>query len=122
MPVRWTIDRSKELVEVVLIGETTQDDATRFFDAIEAAGAVPYRKLFDARAAVAKLDTAIMAAVSKRISGYQNPGPIAIVLPEGGPIEGYAKLFLIGVDADARARFFATEPEARAWLDSKTSA
>jgi hypothetical protein len=118
MSVRWTIDRSRELVEIVLEDETTVDDAKRFFDAIETAGAIPYRKLFDATKALAKIDNRVMAAIGQRIAGYKNPGPIAIVLPAGGPIEGYAKLFLMAVNAESRARFFRTEPEARTWLDA----
>ena len=118
MSVRWTIDRSRELVEIVLEDETTEDDVRRFFDALETAGAVPYRKLFDATKALAKIDNRVLAAVGQRIASYRNPGPIAIVLTPGGPIEGYAKLFLMAVDAESRARFFHTEAEARAWLDA----
>lgn len=117
MAVRWTIDHSARRVEITLEGETGPDEAVRFFDALEAAQAVPYSKLLDATLAVVKIDNRVMAIVGQRIAGYVNPGPIAVVLPTRG-LEGHAKLFAMAVDAESRTRMFRTSIEAREWLDS----
>jgi len=117
MAVRWTIDHSAGRVEIALEGETGPDEAARFFDALEAAQAIPYGKLLDATQAVVKIDNRVMAIVGQRIAGYVNPGPIAVVLPARG-LEGHAKLFAMAVDAESRTRIFRTAIEAREWLDS----
>jgi hypothetical protein len=117
MGVRWTIDHSARRVEITLEGETGPDEAVRFFDALEAAQAIPYSKLLDATLAVVKIDNRVMAIVGQRIAGYVNPGPIAVVLPARG-LEGHAKLFAMAVDAESRTRMFRTSIEAREWLDS----
>ena len=41
MAVRWTIDHSARRVEITLEGDTGPDEAARFFDALEAAQAIP---------------------------------------------------------------------------------
>ena len=117
MAVRWTIDHSARRVEISLEGETGPDEAARFFDALEAAQAIPYSKLLDATLAVVKIDNRVLAIVGQRIAGYVNPGPIAVVLPARG-LEGHAKLFAMAVDAESRTRMFRTPIEAREWLDS----
>ena len=120
MPVRWTFDHSLKRVEIVMEGETSPDDATRFLDALEAANAVSYGKLFDATRVIPKIDNRALAIVGSRIATFRNPGPIAIVMPAGGVLEGNAKLFTMAVDADSRTRVFRTVTEAREWLDSRT--
>ena len=117
MAVRWTIDHSARRVEITLEGDTGPDEAARFFDALEAAQAIPYSKLLDATLAVVKIDNRVMAVVGQRIAGYVNPGPIAVVLLARG-LEGHAKLFALAVDAESRTRMFRTAIEAREWLDS----
>jgi hypothetical protein len=117
MAVRWTIDHSARRVEITLEGDTGPDEAARFFDALEAAQAIPYSKLLDATLAVVKIDNRVMAVVGQRIAGYVNPGPIAVVLPARG-LEGHATLFALAVDAESRTRMFRTAIEAREWLDS----
>ena len=59
MAVRWTIDHSAKRVEVTLEGDTGPDEAARFFDALEAAQAIPYSKLLDATLAVVKIDNRV---------------------------------------------------------------
>ena len=119
MPARWTFDHPLKRVEIILEGETTADDARRFLDALEAANAVPYGKLFDATRAIPRIDNQALAVVGSRIATFKNPGPIAIVMPAGGLLEGNAKLFTRAVDVDSRTRVFRTVAEAREWLDSK---
>ena len=117
MAVQWSVDHSRKRVEVAIEGEVTIEEATKFLDFLEAEKAIPYGKLFDATNSIAKINNQIMAAVGQRIATFQNPGPISIVLPARG-MTGHAKLFLLAVDADNRARMFNTREEAVAWLDS----
>jgi hypothetical protein len=117
MPAKWSVDHSRKRVEVVIDGEVTVEEALRFLDFLEGEKAVPYGKLFDARNGAAKINNQVMAAVGQRIATFENPGPISIVLPSRG-MSGHAKLFLLAVDADNRARMFNTREEAVAWLDS----
>ena len=117
MPARWSFDHSRRLVEIVLEGDTGEAEALRFFDELEAANAQPYRKLIDAREATPRIDERLLKLVTTRISGYRNPGPIAAVV-DGAYFDGLAKLFLLAVDAERRARVFRTVDEARDWLDA----
>lgn len=117
MPAQWTVDHSRKRVEVMLEGEATLEETLRFMEFLESEKAIPYGKLIDATNAAFNIDNKIMATVGQRIAAYKNPGPISIVLPARG-VSGHAKLFLLAVDADNRARMFATRDEAVAWLDS----
>lgn len=121
MSLSWKFDHANKIVEIVLEGETKDVEAvTRFLDLVEAEGAVPYGKLIDATKALAKIDNPLMATIAQRIAKFADPpGPLAILLPQGGPLEGHAKLFMMAVDVDSRARVFRTEPEAREWLLSR---
>ncbi len=121
MPVRWTIDPARKLVEVVLDGEVAEEQAVRFIDEVEAAGAIPFKKLFDARNAEARADGRIMDLVRKRVAGYANPGPFAVIVREPF-IDGMSKLFALALGANGRARVFKTEEEARAWLEAYAKA
>ena len=117
MAARWTIDPERQFVEVVLDGEVGEEECTRFLDEVEAAGAVPWRKLFDARKAKPRTDGRIMALVTKRVASYANPGPFAVFVAEAY-VDGMSKLFALALGANGRARVFKSEEEARAWLDS----
>ena len=117
MPARWKFDHAKRLVEVVLTGDTSAEEATRFFEELEAADAIPYDKLFDAVEATPRIDEKIMAIVGKRVASYKSDGLLAVAVP-GAYFDGLAKLFLLAVDVSNRARVFRTVTEARQWLDS----
>ena len=65
MPIRWTVNHAERLVDLALDGEVSQEDATQFFDAIEAAGAIPYRKFVDATNTPAKIDEKILARATQ---------------------------------------------------------
>ncbi|HZQ00105.1 MAG TPA: hypothetical protein VFB13_11235 [Reyranella sp.] len=120
MPVRWTIDHAEKLVEVAVEGETSRDDAAGFLDAIEAEQAIPYRKLLDCTLAAPRIDEPVMAFVGARIAAYRNPGPIAVIVPASGPIDGLARLFLLVVEIDnTRARVFRAVAEGRQWLEAR---
>ena len=120
MPLRWNIDHSQRLVEVFAEGESGPDEYTVMLDAIEAANAVPYRKLLDAtllRAGPSAGNN--MPAFASRIAAYAHAGPFAVIVSQG-PADGLARLFLLLADAQNRARVFRDRGEARQWLDAQT--
>jgi hypothetical protein len=120
MPIRWTIDHSERLVDAVLDGEISLEDTAQFFDAIEAADAVPYRKLIDATNTPAKIDEKILGIAGERMARNQSRSPIAVVVPATGPIDGLARLFLLVALVDSeRARVFRDAAAARQWLDTR---
>ena len=120
MPIRWTVDHAERLVEAVLDGEVSQDDTTQFFDGLEAANAIPYRKFVDATNTPAKIDEKVLALVVERMARNQSRSPIAVVVPATGPVDGLARLFLLIAEADGdRSRVFRDAASARQWLDTR---
>ncbi len=122
MPVRWTIDPSKQLVEVLVEGEVSAADFAAMLDAVEAAGAVPYRKLLDAsRVKAPPMAGNNLPAFASRIAQYAHAGPFAVVVAQSGPADGLARLLLLLADAQGRARVFRDLTEARQWLDTQAA-
>ena len=120
MPIRWTVNHAERLVEAVLDGKVSKEDAAQFFDAIEAANAIPYRKFVDATDTPAKIDEKILATVAERMARNGSRSPIAVVVPATGPVDGLARLFLIIAEADGdRSRVFRDAAAARQWLDTR---
>jgi hypothetical protein len=117
MPTQWTIDHARQLVVTIVDGVTTPEEAKGFFDDVETLGAIPYKKLFDCTRASAKVDERLVASVRARIAGYTNQGPLAVVV-DSSYFDGLARLVLLALGADGRARVFKTIEEAQAWLDS----
>src|SRR4029077_14413093 len=56
MPIRFTIDHATRYVEARAEGEIGLEDFESFLDAIVVQGAMPYRKLFDSRQAIGRLN------------------------------------------------------------------
>jgi len=120
IPIRWTINHSEQFVDAVLDGEISQEDTTQFFDAIEAAEAIPYRKLVDATKTPAKIDEKVLAISAERMARNGSRSPIAVIVPATGPIDGLARLFLLIAEVDGdRARVFREATAARQWLDAR---
>ena len=120
IPIRWTINHSEQFVDAVLDGEISQEDTTQFFDALEAAEAIPYRKLVGATKTPAKIDEKILAIAAERMARNRSRSPIAVIVPATGPIDGLARLFLLIAEVDGdRARVFREATAARQWLDAR---
>ncbi len=118
MTVRWTIDHGARLVDVVAEGETQVSDLAGLLDAIEAANAVPYRKIIDVSGVTGRPHGRDMQPFAERVARYRNPGPFAVVVAASGPTDGLARLFILIADATDRARVFRNAAEARQWIDS----
>ncbi len=119
MPVRWTFDHSRRSADIVIEGTTEPKDLVGLLDAFEAEGAVGYRKLLDAtRVVPTVIDGRNMAPIAARVAAFQNPGPVAVVVPASGPVDGITRLFVLLSEAEGRIRVFRNVDEGRAWLDS----
>ena len=115
MPVCWNIDHSQRFVEVVAEGHCEAREFVTMLDAVEAEGAVPYRKLIDVVRLTGPLSGENLSAVAERVGRLRDAGPIAAVVPSG-PADGLARLFVLLADAQGRARVFRVEAVARGWL------
>jgi len=119
MPLHWTIDSKGELVTVVADGDVTRADADAYLDAMEGAGAIGYRKLFDGMAGTIAMDTEDLLAVGVRVrSFHRGPvGALALVLPEDR-LEPVARILGILASADRPLRLFKNLPSAQRWIES----
>jgi hypothetical protein len=71
MPLYWTIDSRQRMVNVVAEGDVSLRDAMSFFDAVDGAEALPYRKLFDATRGRSVMTSDEMLAVAARVRALQ---------------------------------------------------
>lgn len=117
MPIRYTIDHARNLVEARAEGDISLADIEEFTDAIMVENAMPYRKLFDGRGAFGKYDDQDLMQLAARISAYasvERRGALAIV-----PSEEYidlAKRFINLGKSGRPARVFTDPDDALAWL------
>jgi hypothetical protein len=121
MPIHFTIDHDKRHVEARAEGETGLEDIEKFLDAVVLQGALPYRKLFDGRLAVAKyvnIDNDVMmlgARMSAYASNLEPRGAVAIIAPTEEASD-LAKRFINLAMSKRPAKIFLSEDEARKWL------
>jgi hypothetical protein len=116
----WIIDSRKRLVTHTAEGELTRGDLTAYFDAVTAADAWSWRKLFDARKARPTMTAEDLMAIGVRIRTQHAlgvAGPIAIVLPEVES-ETFTRLLGFIAVADRPMRVFKTLDPARQWIET----
>jgi len=84
MALDWKIDSRTRLVTVVADGLVTRADVDSYLDAVDGAGALAYRKLFDGTAGVVAMEAEELFAVGARFRSYHDRpvGPLAIVITE----------------------------------------
>jgi hypothetical protein len=118
MALDWKIDSRTRLVTVVADGLVTRADVDSYLDAVDGAGALAYRKLFDGTAGVVAMEAEELFAVGARFRSYHDRpvGPLAIVITEAQS-EAVARLLGILASADRPMRIFASRLTARRWLD-----
>ena len=82
MPLQWTVSRPTRLVIAVAKDELRLKDIENYLDEILAAGALPYRKIFDTTGATLKLvtdDTTLVTSQATWVSlvdvGYPTTTP-----------------------------------------------
>ena len=118
MPVKWSISHEDRLVLASAEGEASMADLEEYISAVVAAGAMPYRKLFDATyVAPGALRLAELRAFSKKILELAKTspiGPIAIVV--GSELEHEMAEAFGKVDAGRPLAIFSDTAKARQWL------
>ncbi len=120
MPVTWSISHEDRLVLAAVSGESSGQDLQQYMVAVTAAGAMPYRKLFDATyAAPGSLRLSELRAFAKTIVAYANEkgavGPLAIVV--GSDLEREMAELFGQADAGRALGIFSDAQKARQWLD-----
>lgn len=121
----WEIHKSVGLVSIRGIGVFNLEFMTTFREAMRAAGAAGYGKLFDLSRADIQFssdDLNIMAARTRLIDPLKS-GPIAILLGnQPSPLlVDMAVLLKNRIGQRRRLRLFTSEVEARLWLSSEAA-
>jgi len=119
VPVTFTIDHERRLVQARAEGEIGVKDIEALLDAIVVENALPYRKLFDGRKAIAKYtdDLQLVAARIRLYSNIERRGPLALVTaPDQREL---ADRFVELRKGDSPARVFLEEDEALRWLEGQ---
>jgi hypothetical protein len=120
MSLHWKIAPLEQMVVCVSEGAVTKDELMGYFKAVEAAGAVAYRKLLDASRAECQLtadEIAELAAYANSLKGQTTPGPMAIFTGSSGN-DDFVRIVSTMLRPGRRVRTFSTIHAARRWLDS----
>ena len=119
MPVNFTIDHDKRHVEARAEGETRLEDIEKFLDAVVLQNALPYRKLFDGRLAIAVYDDNDIMMLGARMSAYASNlaprGAVALIAANEASAD-IARRFINLSKSSRPAKVFLAEDEARTWL------
>lgn len=119
MPVKWSVNHEDRLVLASAEGEASLADLEQYISGVVAAGAMPYRKLFDTTyLAPGALRLAELRAFSRKVLELAKGGrigPIAIVV--GSELEQEMAEAFGKVDAGRPLAIFSDAAKARQWLD-----
>jgi hypothetical protein len=118
MPLRWTIDPVRRTVDAVAKDEVTAAEAMAFFDAIEAAAALPYKKLIDGSTGWSAMTGEELLAIAVRIRDQHRMspmGPLAVVA-NAEQSHQFARLLGAAAVADRPLKVFDELRLARRWL------
>jgi hypothetical protein len=119
MPIHFAIDHDKRYVEARAEGETGLEDVETFLDAVVLQGALPYRKLFDGRLAVAVYNDNDIMMLGARMSAYaanlEPRGAVAFIAAREAASD-LAKRFLNLSKSSRPGQVFLEEGLARKWL------
>jgi len=121
MPLQWNIDYVNHFVSVAAEGDVTRADVDAYIDAMDAAGAVSFRKVFDGREGTSTMDREEMMAIAVRLRSYHDRpmGGLAIVVPDdAAKIEPIARILGILASAQRPMRLFHSLPPAQRWIAS----
>ena len=119
MPLQWTIDPRQRLVTVIAEGDVTRADFDTFLDAVKAANAYSYRKLFDGLRGDTRMEPEELLALGARMraSHEQGPiGPLAAVIPDE-KADLVARVLGILATAERPMRVFRQVAPARRWIN-----
>lgn len=123
MAIHWDIDSLQQIFVATAEGDVTRAEVDAMLNALEAAGATSYCKLFDARAATTRLDTEELLAIGARIRSLQHGavGPLAFVMQKHR-LGRLARILGILATAHRPMRLFEQLEPARRWLEGQPPA
>lgn len=119
MAIYWSIDSVRQLMVVTAEGEVTRSDVEVMLDAVVGAGALGYRKIFDALQGTSiSLAPEDLLAFGVRFQHFRDssPGPLAIVLQDD-KAEKLARVLGILATTDRPMRLFTGLEAARRWIE-----
>jgi hypothetical protein len=126
VPIHFTIDHDRRIVEARAEGIVGRTDIEDFLDAVVVQNAIPYRKLFDGRKAIPKYVDADVMLIGARISAYaatmEPRGALALIAGDEESQEIARRFLNLGKPSGRPARVFLSEDEARRWLETQTEA
>lgn len=120
MPLHWIVDSRERLVIAIAEGDVTRAEIEDYFTAMNGAGALGYRKLFDCSRGETAMTADDMLAIGVRIRARQATvgtlGPLAIVVPPA-KAELVSRVLGILAAADRPMRVFSQSEPARRWIE-----
>lgn len=121
MPLHWTVNSKERLVIAIAEGDVTRADVDDYITAMNGAGTLGYRKLFDASRGDTEMTSEDMLAIGVRLrerhatGGKQ--GALAVVVPPGKAALVSRVLGILAI-ADRPMRVFSESEPARRWIES----
>lgn len=121
MPLYWTIDSKARLFTGVAEGDVSLGDAIDLLEAMAGAKAMSYRKLFDARAAAARLTSDELLSLCARIRSYHDQGMMGALAIVATPEQTMTFARLLGALASAKRpiKVFDSPRQARNWIEDQ---
>ena len=119
MPIRWTVSRADRLVIATVSGEAGREDFARYLAEIDAAGAMPYRKILDLSFAPLAMNAADIKALGRIVDGYGRAGPLGplAIVANVEAMQYASTVFGESSRADRPFAIFRKLAEAQEWLD-----
>jgi len=118
MPLHWKIAPLEHMVVAVFEGEVGLDEVLAYFAALDAAGAIYYRKLMDATHGTCRFSEGEIARLAAQAGAFDRsgtPGPMAVVTGAAGNDPFVTNLRAL-TPKGRRLRTFSNIHEARRWL------
>lgn len=124
MPLYWTIDSNAGLFSSTGVGDVSFADALGLLEAMAGAGALPYRKVFDATAATPSLTPEEVLSLCVRIRTLHAQGAMGALAIVGTPEQTLVFARLLGAlaAADRPIKVFNDSRQALGWIEAQPDA
>ncbi|WP_422029497.1 hypothetical protein [Reyranella sp.] len=120
MPLHWTLDSKERLVIVTAEGDVTGAEIEDYIAAMNGAGTMSYRKLYDGSRGDTDLTADELLAIGVQLRARHGtgdrPGPLALVLSPD-QFEQISRVLGILAAADRPMRVFSGIAPARHWIE-----
>ena len=119
MPLHWTISHPSRLVLAFAKGIVQPAEVHRYFEAITAESARPYRKMFNVTHMQGGFSDSALAGFAATVTANATAGPIGPIAIVARSTIGQqqAEIFARTATANRPIKIFVEEHQARKWLD-----